>query len=329
MSDSNKKTTPSSGIWSSLGGKFLRSPLTPVYRLIIQPLSLPFLPLILWLPLPPDFWTVLCGLAKFAAGLLLFFPDYRFLFVVLLAAGMLFDSFDGVVARARGQSSYRGAYLDRAVDRLGACWILSCYALYWFQNGPDFAFLPLIGLFVIDIWHETLRCWVALTGSLLQSDPPLPAWDTWLRRHGILPLYGQDSLFLILSAGLFWSPASAVKTALLLGSLSLVYQLWLHRRRANRSADGDLYWFHLLRLLFNRLAGLALLSSIWLIISTNLDYRLAPVFFLAWLDFLIFYFLANRLMSLSANLPSEESDRQNYLNMMKKRDQNFLTRFWP
>jgi CDP-diacylglycerol--glycerol-3-phosphate 3-phosphatidyltransferase len=55
---------------------------------------------------------------------------------LVLVGGALFDSLDGVVARATGTSSKRGAFLDSTLDRLSDAAIFT--GLIWrFTAGPD------------------------------------------------------------------------------------------------------------------------------------------------------------------------------------------------
>ena len=55
---------------------------------------------------------------------------------IVLLGGALFDSLDGVVARATGTSSKRGAFLDSTLDRLSDAAIFT--GLIWrFTAGPD------------------------------------------------------------------------------------------------------------------------------------------------------------------------------------------------
>ncbi len=309
--------------------KLFRVPLTPVYRLVVQPLAFLFLPLVVRLPQPPDFWTFCCLLAKLAAGGVLIYGGSVWWFVGLLLAGMVFDSFVGAVARWREKSSYRGAYLDRAVDRLGASWILSCFLIYLFKTS-GFQVVPmLLVIILLDIWHDTLRTWVALTGGLLGEEVQLPSWDRWLRSKGLLPIYGHDTLFACLAVGvLFGAGRTAAAVVLVLVFASFFYQIYLHSQKA-ASSFGGLLWKHMWRWILNRTVGVAVSFLLGLFIAelAGISWLIAGL--TVWAEFIIFYLKANQLLSLSAEIPGDEAERSKYIDEMKNKDMEFLGRMWP
>lgn len=66
----------------------------------------------------PDHLTLANLVFSVSAGVTIYFGEF-FLTFILLVLAFLTDTFDGIVARARGISSLRGNYLDSSVDRLG------------------------------------------------------------------------------------------------------------------------------------------------------------------------------------------------------------------
>lgn len=77
---------------------------------------------------------------------------------LVLVAGALFDALDGVVARATGTSSKRGAFLDSTLDRLSDAAIFT--GLIWrFTLGPD-----------ASVWAFTSG--VELGGEALRTSQP-------------------------------------------------------------------------------------------------------------------------------------------------------------
>lgn len=308
----------------------LRPPSTPVYALFIQPLSMPFFSLVVRLPFSPTFWTILCLLSKLSAGALLLLGRYDWLFVVLLIVGPIFDTFDGAIARYHGSSSYWGAYLDRAVDRIGMSWIMACFLVHWYQSDPGFSVLIAGGLVLTDILHETIRTWVALTGGLIDSKPSLPAWDQWLRDNGLLPICGHDIIYFCLAIGAFTQQAAgAAYGAFTLCVISLFYQIWLHRNRVAVGSVEYRYWLGLIRWFFNRTLALAGLGLLSLLFVQYLKLPSQTMAFIAWVEFLIFYLIANRLMSLSENIPENPDRRTDYIEWMKQQDREFLRKYWP
>ncbi len=93
--------------------------------------------------------VTLIGLGLGAANAL-WFVDHRntILFGLLLALTELLDNVDGAVARATGQTSRAGAYLDATTDRYKELFPLLAVA------------------YVTDHW---LVCFLAITGSILVS----------------------------------------------------------------------------------------------------------------------------------------------------------------
>ena len=312
--------------------RLLRSPLTPVYKLLVQPVVVLMLPLATRLPLPPHNWTLLNLVLKVAAGLRVIAGNFDIYLILLLWGGMIADSIDGAVARHNSTSSFFGAYLDRIVDRAAASFILSGLFIYLSSRLDNLYVLSLgFSVILVDIWHETLRSWVSLTGGLLEERDPLPGWEKKLRRCGLIPIYGHDTLFLLLGVGgLFLSPETVARSIMLLCTISFLYQYWVHRRGARQCGKwGEKYRWQLQKRLLWRALGLVVLtgSGWWLLQNFNLS--IAWLWGIIWFEFYLFYIPANYLMSLSADIPEQPAERNKYLEQMQVEDHRFLFRLYP
>jgi CDP-diacylglycerol--glycerol-3-phosphate 3-phosphatidyltransferase len=92
--------------------------------------------------------------------------------VVLLVAGLL-DVFDGSVARARGEATRWGAFLDSTLDRVAD--VLVFGALFWSLAGQGdhvgaaFALIALVASFMVSLLRaEAESAGVALTEGMAQ-----------------------------------------------------------------------------------------------------------------------------------------------------------------
>lgn len=84
----------------------------------------------------PDHLT-LASLGASVAAAVLLARGWRFVPAFVLLVSGLFDVFDGAVARARGESSARGAWFDSVVDRLSDGAVLSGLFLSLAAQGRD------------------------------------------------------------------------------------------------------------------------------------------------------------------------------------------------
>ena len=310
--------------------QLFRAPLTPVYRLIIQPISVLFLPLVVRLPLHPNVWTLLCLSMKLLAGWRIYQGHFDGWLILWLILGMVFDSFDGAVARFQNKSSYSGAFLDRAVDQIGYTWIMSCF-LAQLVTKTDLRWFFLLSIAIIggSILHETLRTWVSLTGGLLEERDAIPAWDQSFRNHGLLLFYGHDTAFFLIGLGVIFQPLYISWALVMLIGISLGYQCFIHSRGARQCGTlGQQLWkaFHkkgLVRVVFLGLLSLPVyfiyLYSEWILVSL----------LLVWVEFLVFYFWANLLMSESARVPDDPDEKEEFLKNLQKRDRKFLLEWYP
>lgn len=309
-----------------------RSPDGPFSLVFTKPVELILLPLIVRLPVHPNLWTLLSFATKLWGGWKIYRGQFDLWLPFILALSLILDGFDGDVARWRGEGSYLGAYLDRGLDRLANCLIVSAFCLRLFidLSSPDgliLAFLVISG----EMLHDVLRTWISLTGGLLEDRDPLPRWDKWLRNHGILPFYAQDTLYFLLGiAPLIMSTwVTGVLLAAVLWS-SFLYLEIIHRSEALQSgSEGINLWRQFVRWGITRIFFLSLLivGGYGLIATTGIGPAIP--FTLIWLDFLVFYGWANLLMSESARMPEEPDQREQFIQQLRMRDRQFLFQWYP
>lgn len=91
----------------------------------------PLANLLLRLGVKPDHVTIV-GTVGVSAGALWFFPRGQFFVGVLVVTAFVFsDIMDGYMARASGQSSRWGAFLDSTLDRVGDAAVFGGLLLYY------------------------------------------------------------------------------------------------------------------------------------------------------------------------------------------------------
>lgn len=101
----------------------------------------PIVNLFLKLGISPDVVT-LVGTAGVSAGALVFFPQGKLLTGVLVITAFVFsDLIDGAMARASGQTSSWGAFLDSTLDRMADAAIFAGLALYFAGTGDSYLYL--------------------------------------------------------------------------------------------------------------------------------------------------------------------------------------------
>ena len=87
-------------------------------------------------PLTPNAITII-GTIGVAAGALALFPGgHLFAGTVVCTVFVLFDMFDGALARVKGTSGKFGAFLDSTLDRVADAAIFSGLACYYVLQGP-------------------------------------------------------------------------------------------------------------------------------------------------------------------------------------------------
>jgi phosphatidylglycerophosphate synthase len=310
-----------------------RSPDGLFSKLLVKPLELILLPVVVRLPFSPHLWTVLSFAVKILAGVwLLQGLDCRFVPLWLLLA-LILDGFDGDVARWQDSSSFTGAYLDRGLDRIANCFIISGFLIVA-SDGTNSLLYLLLAFLVMggEILHETLRVWISLTGGLLAGRNPLPGWDRWLRERGFLLFYAQDTLYFIIGVLPFF--LSFFQTMILLTAIiwaSFLYLLINHYMAAkNHSRQGVKCSRALLRVLLTRLSILSLLFGGGFFLQIKII-RIPEYFYLffSWTEFLIFYLAANHLMSLSSLIPEEEEKKEKFIKELQEKDLKFLAGWLP
>jgi CDP-diacylglycerol--glycerol-3-phosphate 3-phosphatidyltransferase len=88
-------------------------------------------------PLTPNAITII-GTIGVAAGALALFPGgHLFAGTVVCTVFVLFDMFDGALARVKGTSGKFGAFLDSTLDRVADAAIFSGLACYYVLQGPS------------------------------------------------------------------------------------------------------------------------------------------------------------------------------------------------
>ncbi len=312
--------------------KLLRSPRPPVYRLLVQPVVVLLLPAAVRLPLAPHNWTLINLFLKIGAGLRIIGGNFDIYLIIFLWGGMIAGGIGGAVARHRDSSSVFGVYLERIVDRAAASFILSGLFIYLAGRLDNFYVLSLgFSVVLVDIWHETLRNWVTLTGGLLEERDPLPGGEKKLRAWGIIPIYSHDTLFFILGAGgLFFSPDRLARVIMFLCMLSFLYRYWVHRRGARQCGKwGEKYRWQLQKRLLWRAMGLVILAGLgWWLVEIM---KLAPAWLwgIIWFEFYLFYIPANYFMSLSGGIPDKPAERNKYIDQMQVANHRFLFRIYP
>jgi phosphatidylglycerophosphate synthase len=107
------------------------------------------------LGLSPNGWTLL-SLVPAVAGLLALVQHNLAAGLVLFILSGFIDMVDGAVARARAQSSARGAFIDGVADRYVE--LMLCLGLLLFSGRGEFQFLP------TEVWFMLL-----LFGSIMTA----------------------------------------------------------------------------------------------------------------------------------------------------------------
>ena len=110
----------------------------------------PLLPVMKRIKINPNALT-LAGFFVTSAGAFVIAQDLRAGGMVILF-GSLFDSFDGMVARANGRTSALGAYLDSVLDRYSDAFILLGVA-YFLRSNPvavALALGTLVGAYLVS-----------------------------------------------------------------------------------------------------------------------------------------------------------------------------------
>lgn len=118
-------------------GHFLDTPLSQIAKRI---------------PLSPNALTIVGFLITAVAAFMI--PQSIRLGGILILIGGIFDVFDGVVARTRGQITHFGAFLDSVLDRYSDAFLFLAISWYFVEKGnPTGAYLSLgtlVGAFLIS-----------------------------------------------------------------------------------------------------------------------------------------------------------------------------------
>ncbi|WP_456384676.1 CDP-alcohol phosphatidyltransferase family protein [Desulfolithobacter sp.] len=120
---------------------------TPLVQFFYNCLNRYILPLLDRYHVTPDQLTVTGLLLSGVAGLI--FIWHPGLGAAMLLAGGLFDSLDGLVARARGSASKAGAFLDSVLDRYGELLVLAGIWGYMYRTDQPVVLATLAILFTL------------------------------------------------------------------------------------------------------------------------------------------------------------------------------------
>jgi CDP-diacylglycerol--glycerol-3-phosphate 3-phosphatidyltransferase len=115
------------------------------------PLARVWTPLAEWLlrrGVTPDMVTVAGTVGTVAASLGLLATGHLFVGTLAIAALVLMDSLDGVMARARGGSTRFGAFLDSTLDRVADAAVFGALA-WWLLRGADEPLLAALSLYCL------------------------------------------------------------------------------------------------------------------------------------------------------------------------------------
>ncbi|MFP4686518.1 MAG: CDP-alcohol phosphatidyltransferase family protein [bacterium] len=302
--------------------------LPPVFKFIIKPVELVFLPLIVRLPLHPHFWTLLSLLMNMLAVYWLLAGKSWGWLILWLFLSLMFDGFDGEVARWKNLSSYFGACADTFSDIIGSSLLISAVIYYALVYGETTGYFPMLALAVIlaEILYQTVLVGRSLSGGILEDKIKLPAWDEWLLNHEILPFYFIDFLFFILSVGpLFFSFELTFAVLLFYQLLSLFYILYIQLSAARRHDRGGVIIKGFLKKLLLRTVGFSFL----LFGCVNFGIYKYGWLLVVWLEFWIFYALIIKLLKMSMLIPASKSQRKQFISELHKKDLQFFRNWYP
>jgi phosphatidylglycerophosphate synthase len=169
------------------------------------------------IPLTPNQWTVLSLFVAIAAGIMIAFSGNLVFGLALFALAGMMDLIDGAVARARGEVSALGGFIDGVVDRF-------VEAVFLFS----FMFVPLPSVLGIDakIWLASLvflgTCMPSFIRAYADHKGVLKREEA-LALGGIFERSERIGLLVLgLAAGIFFSMGFFVYSIILASALSLV-----------------------------------------------------------------------------------------------------------
>jgi len=125
--------------------------------------------------------------------------------IALLQLSQVLDSMDGTLARARGQSSATGAYLDKLTDAVGLFAICAVVGVRAASGGAVYPILACAGAFACDLacymyWVTRAVAPAAAPAARLDGGAPVLGWRAirreWLRGWLKLPLFLEADLYL-------------------------------------------------------------------------------------------------------------------------------------
>ncbi|GAC1409918.1 MAG: archaetidylinositol phosphate synthase [Actinomycetota bacterium] len=137
--------------------------IAPVFRIVFAAPWRGALRLLLWLGVTGDQLTM-ASLALNIAIAVMLARGMRFLPGILLLPAGLFDIFDGSVARARGTSGSRGAFLDSVLDRASDAAVLGALFLSLGWKGRTLEAALALGALGVSLFVSHVRAQAEVDG---------------------------------------------------------------------------------------------------------------------------------------------------------------------
>ena len=180
------------------------------------------------LGLSPNAWTML-SLVPAISGMVALAMHHLGIGLILFALSGFIDMVDGSVARATGQVSTRGAYVDGVVDRYVE--LFTCLGLVLYLGRTEFLYVPSEAWFVLLIFGSIMTSFVRAYADhrgLVKDPGVLKKMGGLLERLERLML-----LYLGMFLGLFdpkWLMITIVITAIL-ANVTALQRIWFVVKR--------------------------------------------------------------------------------------------------
>ncbi len=306
--------------------------LPPVFKFLVKPFELLLLPLVVRLPLHPHLWTALSGLAS---GIAIFWivSGLPWIWNLLgLYLALLFDGFDGAVARWQNSCSLAGACADTLTDIISASLVISAVGYHALVHSPETVSARLIAVVILlEILYQTTLVCQSLSGGLLRKQTELPGWHVWLENHNILPFHLVDSVFFIFAVGpLLLSLKSVFILLLCWQVISLFYLLYIQLMAAQKHPKSSSLIRGLMKKLVIRSAGFLLLLAFQLPLFLHPHHQLELVWLITvWIEYWIFYFLTINLLKQGKLIPQQQPAKSRFISRLQTKDLQFFKRWYP
>ncbi len=307
--------------------------LPPLFKFLIKPVELLLLPVVVRLPLQPNLWTLLSLAANLLAVIWIYLHLPWGWIPLWLYLSLLFDGFDGAVARWRNQTSLVGACADTLTDIFGSSLLIAAAGAYWLSTTTDPARAGrlIVGVIFLEILYQTTLVCRAISGNLLKQQISLPAWNQWLEDRNILPFYFIDSLFLIIAVGpLLFSFQTVFSLLLLYQAISLIYLLLILFRAALQHPRGATIIRGIITKLLLR-AGffMIFIHAVPPLFLAPLRATRFPWLITGWLEYWIFYCSIIILLKQGRIIPRQEPQRSSFLAELTQKNMQFFQQWYP